>query len=397
MKILVVTDHISKDFKNGTWEFAYKFSKYASNITEVSIVTLKPKGMENLPNFEQDGNLKIYRYPDKFKIISEIKKIEHDVAFVHTVKSFALYRLSIGFKSKPIISMIQGTSYLERLNNVGKKDLKYYALWLFEIYRVAASDVLLFASKYMMFNSVRSFSAFRKSAYLPLAIDAPEKGDVKLPDSEKYIQKNIEEDVKNGYKIIFCIRRIVSRTGVLHLVDMMNFLKDYKVKLYIGGTGTHLEALKKKVEANTLSDKIKVLGLISDEAKNWIYKRSFLSIVPTRTLEGFCISMLESMNYGCPPIVTPVGGMFEFMKDNDLLDLVTSGITAQQMAKKVEDFIKDKGKRDLYSKKCKEVVAKHNYDDITRRFVLEMAYMLERAGKLVNFKDEVKSGFVKKQ
>jgi len=41
MKILVVTDHISKDFKNGTWEFAYKFSKYASNITEVSIVTLK--------------------------------------------------------------------------------------------------------------------------------------------------------------------------------------------------------------------------------------------------------------------------------------------------------------------------------------------------------------------
>ena len=38
MKLLVLSDHISKDMKNGTWEFAYKFSKYASELCEVSIV-----------------------------------------------------------------------------------------------------------------------------------------------------------------------------------------------------------------------------------------------------------------------------------------------------------------------------------------------------------------------
>jgi len=395
IKLLVVVDHIGKDIKNGTWEFAYKFAKYASESIDVTIITFRPDNMSELPEYEEEDNLKIYRF-DKGKLfIPTIRKISHDIAFVHTTKSFAVYRVSIGLKKKPIISMIQGTSYLERLINVMGKDLKYYALRLFEIYRIATSDALFFASKYMMFNSVRDFAAFRKSTYLPLAVDYPVKKLI-ISKEEIHIKKMIEEDLKNGYKIIFCIRRIVSRTGVLHLVDMMNFLKDYNVKLYLGGTGTHLEALKNKVEENGLSDRIKVLGFISDEAKNWIYRRSYLSIVPTRTLEGFCISMLESMNYGCPPIVTPIGGMFEFMKDNDLLELVTSGITAQQMAKKVEYFIKDKGKRDLYSKKCKEVAAKHNYDDITKRFVLEMTYMLERAGKLINFKDEVNSAIVKR-
>lgn len=391
MKILVLTDHISKDIKNGTWEFAYKFSKYASEICDVSVVSFKPDNMPDAPDFEQEGNLKIYRVKNSVGRKLIIKRIDHDVAFIHTIKSFATYKLSMSPRSKPVISMIQGTSYLERLYNVGKKDLKYYALRLFEIYRIAVSDALFFASKYMMDNSVHNYSAFRKSTHLPLGIDYPEKALNPLPENEKIIQKMINKDIKDGYKIIFCIRRIVSRTGVLHLADMMNLLRDRKVKLYIGGTGTHLEALKYKVKELQLEERVIVMGLISDEAKNWIYQKSYLSIVPTRTLEGFCLSMLESMNYSCPPIVTPVGGMYEFMITNDCIDLVTPGISAEQMEKTVRYFL-DNGKiRDLYSKKCKAVAEKHFYPSITRRFILEMAYMLEKTGKSVNFKDEVDS------
>lgn len=389
MKILVLTDHISKDIKNGTWEFTYKFSKYASEICDVSLVSFIPDTIPDVPAYEEEGNLKIYRVKNSVGIKPEIKKIQHDVAFIHTVRMFAVYKLTMRQKSKPVVSMIHGTSYLERLYNTGKKDLKYYALRLFEIYRTHKSDALFFASKYMMYNSVKSHSAFLKSTYLPLGVD--KSGKITLPGEEKYIQEMINRDIRDGYKILFCIRRIVSRTGVLHLVDMMDSLRDKKLKLYIGGTGTHLDALKTRVKEFNLSENIKVLGHISDDAKNWIYSKSYLSIIPTRTLEGFCLSMLESMNHGCPPVVTPVGGMYEFVKDNNLIDLVTPGVTADQMGKTVREFLNNITLRNSYAKKCKILSEQYHYPEITKLFIVEILYMLEKAQKSVCFKDEVDS------
>jgi glycosyltransferase involved in cell wall biosynthesis len=377
MKILVVTDYISKDNKGGAWEFAYKFSKYASELVDVTIVCYKPAGKEDLPEFEEDGKLNIYRFREGKIVIPEIKKIDHDIAFVHSVKSFAVYRLSIGVKKKPIISMIQGTSYLERLINAGRRDLKYYALRFFEVYRVFASDALLFASKYMMMNSVRNFRAFKKSVYIPLAVEPPCKK-IKLPLQEKEIEKMVMLDIKKGNKVICCIRRIVARTGVLNLVEAMSLLKDENVKLYIGGTGPYLEELKAKVSEYGLSDRVYVLGLISDEAKNFLYSKSYLSVVPTERLEGFCLSMVESMSYGCPSVVTPVGGMYEFMKDNGLEDLVSIDISAEGIASVILTFVKDKKLRDRYAKICKEVALKHNYRDIVKRFLKEISYVMER-------------------
>ena len=73
-----------------------------------------------------------------------------------------------------------------------------------------------------------------------------------------------------------------------------------------------------------------------------IYKKLFIYCT-TRTLEGFCLSMLESMSYGCPPVVTPVGGMYEFMKDSGCNPYYYR-FAPMQMAKTVEFFIKIKVK-----------------------------------------------------
>ena len=384
IKLLVVVDHIGKDIKNGTWEFAYKFAKYASESIDVTIITFRPDNMSELPEYEEEDNLKIYRF-DKGKLfIPTIRKISHDIAFVHTTKSFAVYRVSIGLKKKPIISMIQGTSYLERLINVMGKDLKYYALRLFEIYRIATSDALFFASKYMMFNSVRDFAAFRKSTYLPLAVDYPVKKLI-ISKEEIHIKKMIEDDIKKGYKIIFCIRRIVARTGVLNLVEMMNYIDSPKVKLYIAGTGSHIEELKAKVLECGLSDRIVILGLVSDDAKFWIYSKSYLSIVPTLALEGFCISMLESMNYGCPPVVTPIGGMYEFMVDNGLRSLVSIDTSPKQLAQTVNSLLNDSGLREKLSKICRGTAQRHYYPEIVKNFLQEISYMMEKRDSLINF------------
>jgi len=377
MKILILTDYIGKDKKGGSWEFAYKFGKYASQKIDATIVTFKPDDKQELPDFELEENLKIYRFANGKLFIPAIKEIEHDIAFVHDAKSFIVYRLSIGLKKKPIISMIQGTSYLERLINSGYKDLKYYALRLFELYRIKSTDILFFASKYMMINTVRNFSAFRKSTYLPLAIDYPVKN-LSVPKDETHIKDMVTADIKEGYKIIFCIRRIVARTGVLNLVDMMKYLENEKIKLYIGGTGPYIEDLKEKLVKHGLSEKIVVLGLISDAAKNWLYSKSFLSVVPTLYLEGFCLSMVESMNYGCPPIVTPVGGMYEFMKDNGLDDLISIDSLPQSLAAATKKLLDNPKLRDKYSQICKEVAAKYYYPEIVDRFLREISYMLEK-------------------
>ncbi len=377
MKILVLTDYISPDEKGGSWEYAYKISRYAADICQVSLCCFMPAGQKK-PAFEQDGNLKIYRVKNSFGIKPEIRKIEHDIAFIHTSKFFGIYRLTMRFSCKPVVFMIHGTSYLERLYNKGRKDLKYWALKIFEKYEIRSSDGILFLSDYMRNNSIKNFSAMKKTAIIPAGIEKPVTG--KIKPEEKSLQSMVQTDIKKGYKILFCLRRLVPRTGVLFLPEMMYELRDLKVKLYIGGSGVQKDLLNKKIKDLNLTETVIPVGLISDELKNWMYSKSWLSVVPTQALEGFGLSMLESLNYGCPAVITPVGGMYEFLADKNFNELITPGFSPEEIAYTVRNLVKNPSLRNSLSREGKKLAAGFNYKNAAQKVLSTISYMLEKTG-----------------
>jgi glycosyltransferase involved in cell wall biosynthesis len=123
--------------------------------------------------------------------------------------------------------------------------------------------------------------------------------------------------------VIFCIRRLVARMGLEDLIDAMVQIKQRvpDVLLVVGGRGPLADQLQARVEARGLRDNVRMAGFIADEELARWYASADLSVVPTRALEGFGLTTIESLACGTPVLVTPVGGLPEAVAGLDGLVL----------------------------------------------------------------------------
>jgi glycosyltransferase involved in cell wall biosynthesis len=81
--------------------------------------------------------------------------------------------------------------------------------------------------------------------------------------------------------------------------------------LFIGGTGELQAELTAKIEGTGLGKRLRLLGFIPDDCLSTAYQAADIAVVPSQSLEGFGLSVLESLACGTPVLVTPVGGLPE--------------------------------------------------------------------------------------
>ena len=153
--------------------------------------------------------------------------------------------------------------------------------------------------------------------------------------------------LKPDDKIIITISRLVEKNGIGDLIEAMKYLDD-RYKLLIIGEGKLERELKLKTEdfqskadtplAEKLSNRVKFLGQIDNDE---LYK--YLSIAdvfirPSIT-EGFGIAFLEAMAASVPVIATNVGGIKDFLFDNEtgLVCQVNNPQSIAEQVKKLED------------------------------------------------------------
>jgi glycosyltransferase involved in cell wall biosynthesis len=117
--------------------------------------------------------------------------------------------------------------------------------------------------------------------------------------------------------IILSVRRLVRRVGLESLVTAMTAVRKHRPEalLLMAGRGPLADALQAQIEAAGLEENVRLLGFVPDEALPLAYRAADLSIMPTRALEGFGLSAVESLAAGTPVLVTPVGGLPEVVRD----------------------------------------------------------------------------------
>lgn len=141
-----------------------------------------------------------------------------------------------------------------------------------------------------------------------------------------------------GRRMVFCVRRLVSRMGIPELIEGFSKIAERfpDVDLVIGGSGER-DADFRAVAARTgLGKRIEFRGFIPEPELPAFYGAADLSIVPSQRLEGFGLVALESLACGTPVLVTPVGGLPEAVNDlakNLVLpdpgpDAIASGLAA---------------------------------------------------------------------
>jgi glycosyltransferase involved in cell wall biosynthesis len=89
--------------------------------------------------------------------------------------------------------------------------------------------------------------------------------------------------------------------------------------------------LEKQTTELGLSEAVKFLGFLPDEDLPIAYQAADLTIMPSQSLEGFGLVLLESLASGTPVLCTPVGGMPEVIADFSP-QLVTESSCAEAIA-----------------------------------------------------------------
>jgi glycosyltransferase involved in cell wall biosynthesis len=117
--------------------------------------------------------------------------------------------------------------------------------------------------------------------------------------------------------IILSVRRLIRRVGLENLVTAMKSVHQQvpDALLMIAGTGPLQEMLEAQVRTANLAHSVRFLGYLPDADLPLAYHAADVSIVPTRSLEGFGLIAVESLAAGTPVLVTPVGGLPEVVSD----------------------------------------------------------------------------------
>jgi glycosyltransferase involved in cell wall biosynthesis len=81
--------------------------------------------------------------------------------------------------------------------------------------------------------------------------------------------------------------------------------------LLVAGEGPQRGELQQRIVRAGLQYSVRLLGRVDDDALVNLYRAADVSIVPTRSIEGFGLVVIEAAACGTPTIVTRVGGLPE--------------------------------------------------------------------------------------
>lgn len=161
--------------------------------------------------------------------------------------------------------------------------------------------------------------------------------------------------------VVFCLRRLTRRMGLLLLLDAARQMKEQGLDflLLIGGRGPMERELTAKIEAMCLGDQVQLLGYVADDDLPLAYRAADLSVVPTQSLEGFGLIVLESLAAGTPVVVTPVGGLPEVVS-NLSTSLVADSASSPLLAAALSEALS--GVRPLPDKSTCQRYVRRNFD-----------------------------------
>jgi glycosyltransferase involved in cell wall biosynthesis len=168
--------------------------------------------------------------------------------------------------------------------------------------------------------------------------------------------------------ILFTPRRLVQRMGLDKLLAALAQRKPAisDIWLAIAGKGPLRETLEQQVHDLGLIDHVKFLGFLPDDQLPIAYQAADLTVMPSQSLEGFGLVLLESLACGTPTLCTPVGGMPEVITGFSP-ELITATTDVTAIAQSLADIITQKiSLPDRYS--CREYASTYfNWHNIAQQ------------------------------
>ena len=140
--------------------------------------------------------------------------------------------------------------------------------------------------------------------------------------------------------ILFTPRRLVHRMGLDKLLLALAQVKQAYPDVYlaIAGKGPLKADLEQQTKELELQNHVQFLGFLPDADLPIAYQAADLTIMPSQSLEGFGLVLVESLACGTPVVCTPVGGMPEVIGGFSP-HLITQTSRADSIAQTLTDIL----------------------------------------------------------
>lgn len=213
---------------------------------------------------------------------------------------------------------------------------------------IESAEALLLRSQFMYDELCEIHGTCPDADILPLCVDTDRFEFVENPRTVRD-----ELDIPTGRTILLTVRRLVPRTGVDTLVEAMNAVVEEHpdALLLVGGTGYLESQLEAQVRESGLTEHVRLLGFVPEADLPTYYGAADLFVMPTKQLEGFGLSTIESLSCGTPVIATPVGANAELLEPLDER-LVCTTASAESLAERIGWWL-DHGTPSEFRRECR--------------------------------------------
>jgi glycosyltransferase involved in cell wall biosynthesis len=218
----------------------------------------------------------------------------------------------------------------------------------------------------------------KKSVIIPGGVDTEV---FSPPRDRNSIRKKL--GLPQGKIILFTVRNLRQRMGLMNLIKAMVELGDIreKVHLVIGGKGELEEKLKRFSAEQKIIDSITFSGHISEDNLPKFYQAADFFILPTEKLEGFGMVTLEALATGLPVIATPVGATPEILSQIGsgwLCEDTSSKALSLKIAYRSGWFIQHPDEYKEVSRRCRNLaVKKYAWSRIMEQWVTECGEIIQ--------------------
>jgi glycosyltransferase involved in cell wall biosynthesis len=191
-----------------------------------------------------------------------------------------------------------------------------FVLRAYEKKLMKRSDALIAVSKYTVDELTELYGIKEEKIHVIYNGVDMEKFKPRPNRAEMYREFGLEED----HKIVLFVGRLYHRKGLeILLRSIPPVLREFsKVKFVISGKGFKKKEENLRILAQELNieENVKFLGYVPDEKLPSLYSASDIFVLPA-IYENFPFAILEAQAAGLPVISTKVGGIPEFLVDNE--------------------------------------------------------------------------------
>ena len=165
------------------------------------------------------------------------------------------------------------------------------------------------------------------------------------------------------------------RMGLYELIKAVDLCRKKfpDIFLVVVGRGSLKEKLSDLTQTLGLNSHVQFWGYASNEDLPRLYSASDLFVLPTQTLEGFGLVIVEALACGLPIVATPVGAIPEVLGSLGPSAL-TSGTDPQSLAERICDILSSGLLTPSFRKHCRDfVLENYSWEKAASTFIQKVS------------------------